>query len=165
MQTVTAQSNKGPRNSDKYIPWYFVAFFAALFVWDGIFVYTATSTHTGVVEEGTYNRGLNYNATVDAAELQDALNWKSSLDFSNAGVLSFSLKDDKGEMIKGATVSAQFFRPTQAGHDFNLGLNEAQSGHYASLIRTTPGQWEVRIFVQWKQHRYQVTERIIVPQP
>ena len=165
MRTVPTETLTGkPRKSDKYIPWYFVAFFAALFIWDGIFVYTATSTHTGVVVDNTYNRGLNYNETVAAADAQASLNWHSVITFSPDGILSFNLEDSDGTAIRGASVKAQFFRPTQAGQDFVVGLQEASSGTYQTSIRTTPGQWEVRIFAKWKQQRYQKSKRIIVPQ-
>ncbi|MBV1901885.1 MAG: FixH family protein, partial [Kordiimonadaceae bacterium] len=104
-----------PRKSDKYIPWYFVAFFAVLFIWDGFFVYTATSTHTGVVEDNTYNRGLNYNETIAAADTQAALDWQSEITFSPKGILSFKLEKNDGTAVRSANVKAQFFRPTQAG--------------------------------------------------
>lgn len=165
MQTVSTETQtEKPRKSDKFIPWYFVAFFVALFIWDGIFVYTATSTHTGVVEDNTYNRGLNYNETVAAADRQAALGWQSNVTLSREGTLSFALENAEGKALRGANVKAQFFRPTQAGQDFIVGLQETGSGTYQTVIRTIPGQWEVRVFVRWKQQRYQTSKRIIVQQ-
>jgi len=52
---------------DKLIPWYFVIFFLVLFIVDGIFVYLATSTHTGVVTENAYEKGLRYNEVIERA--------------------------------------------------------------------------------------------------
>ena len=153
----------GPRKSDKYIPLYFVAFFVVLFILDGIFVYLATSSHTGVVEKGTYNRGLAYNDTVAAAEAQEALGWQTGIEYGDAGMVTFSAKDAGGTPIEGAVVQAQFFRPTQDGQDFTQNLFEVSPGTYESAVTAAPGQWDVRIFVEWKQQRYQKTERIFVP--
>jgi len=161
MQTAA----KGPRKSDKYIPWIIVGFFAVLFAWDGYFVYLATSTHTGVVEDNTYNRGLNYNETVAAAEAQQALGWESSVKYDETGLLTVAVKDAEGEALTGATIKAYFFRPTQAGHDFLADLNEAEAGTYNLVRKPSVGQWEVRIFVAWKQQRYQTTTRILVQTP
>ncbi len=158
-------TSSGPRKSDKYIPWYFVGFFALLFIWDGYFTYLATSTFTGVVEDHTYNRGKNYNQTIAASDAQAALGWKSILTLqSDDAQLIFKLRDADGNAISGAKVVAFFFRPTQAGGDTLKPLTETNSGTYQiNTVGTAPGQWDVRIFVQWKQLRYQMSKRIVVP--
>lgn len=161
MQTAA----KGPRDSDKFIPWIIVGFFVVLFAWDGYFVYLATSTHTGVVEDNTYNRGLDYNSTVAAAEAQQALGWQSTVTFDESGLLTFALANAEGEVLEGAAVKAYFFRPTQAGRDFLADLTEAEPGTYNLIRKPAVGQWEVRIFVTWKQQRYQTTTRILVQKP
>jgi len=165
VRTVTTGPEKsGMRKSDKYIPWYFVGFFVVLFILDGIFVYLATSSHTGVVEKGSYQRGLDYNETVAAADAQAQLGWQADLVFEQNGALSFTLANAEGAALEGAKVKAQFFRPTQDGQDFLVDLSPNTKG-YSAEVKAAPGQWDVRIFVEWKQLRYQMTERIVVPQP
>jgi len=56
---------------DRIIPLYFVAFFVVIAIFDGIFVYLATSTHSGVVTENAYQKGLNYNQYIDAYNQQE----------------------------------------------------------------------------------------------
>jgi len=153
----------GPRPSDKYIPWYIVAFFAVFLSVDSAFLYIAASTHTGVVEDHTYQRGLHYNDTVAAAEAEAALGWQSELTLT-AGKLELSLKDRVDNPLRAARVTADFFRPTQAGGDFTVTLNEVSDGLYSTdQIDAIPGQWEVRVFVEWKKNHYQLSERILVP--
>jgi nitrogen fixation protein FixH len=161
MQSLPA----GPRKSDKYIPWYFVGFFIVLFITDGIFVYIATSTHTGVVEQSTYQHGLKYNETVAASEAQDRLGWQADMQFSTGGVLSVAVNDAEGVALKGANVRAQFFRPTQDGQDFSFDMGEVSAGQYKKPVKAAPGLWEVRIFVEWNQQQFQMTKRIVVPNP
>lgn len=152
------------KKSDRLIPWYFVAFFVGLAIWDGIFVYVATSTHTGVVTDEAYDRGINYNDTIAAAEAQAALGWSGDIEFKN-GQLVGNLRDANGHAIVGARAEALFFRPTQDGSDFNVGLTEVSDGRYiSSALSAAPGQWDVRIFVTWKQKQFQTAARIVVPQ-
>ena len=152
------------KKSDKLIPWYFVAFFVVLAILDGIFVYLANSSHTGVVTDEAYQRGLEYNKTIAAAEAQEALGWTSETVLENDQLVS-TLRDANGNALVGARVRAQFFRPTQDGHDFIISLTEVLDGRYvSSSLAAKPGQWDVRIFVEWKQQQYQKAQRIVVSQ-
>ena len=58
---------------DRIIPLYFVAFFVFIAIMDGIFVYLATTTHSGVVTENAYQKGLNYNQYITAYDQQEML--------------------------------------------------------------------------------------------
>lgn len=154
---------KGPRPSDKYIPWYFVAFFVVLAILDGIFVYLATTSHTGVVEENHYEKGLAYNERVAAIEAQEALGWVSEISFGDKGDLLFEIVDRDQLPLEGASVEAQFVRPTQDGSDFLRALGEIQPGLYAvDAGEVSAGQWEIRVFVEWKQQQYQTSKRVVV---
>jgi len=160
----TNQTETGPRKSDKYIPWYFVAFFAVFLSFDAVFYYMASTSHTGVVVENSYQHGLDYNDVVSAAETQTALGWQSEITFTNTGQLELQLNNTGGDPVTAATVTARFFRPTQAGGDFTIALNDTGSGLYRSdQINAAPGQWEIRVYVLWKQQHYQVNKRVLVP--
>lgn len=155
---TTATANK----RDKWIPWYFVAFFAVLAVMDGIFVYLATNTHTGVVTEQAYDRGLNYNETVEAAEAQAALGWQGAISYSSNGILTFDLSANDAPLV-GAEVVAEFTRPTHNGVDFSIPLVDLYNGRYQALVDfPLDGVWDARVFVTWKQQQYQQGKRLIV---
>lgn len=161
-QAMTSEVKPTIRKSDKYIPWYFVGFFLVLFCLDGVFVYLATSSHTGVVEESSYQRGLEYNDRVEAANAQERLGWQSGLVYSADGHLTLTLTTKEGAPIEGAQVTAQFFRPTQAGGDIVLRLTGEGNGNYGAAIKPSAGQWDVRVFAKWKQQHYQVTKKIFI---
>ena len=150
----------------RLIPWYIVAFFVVVAVLDGIFVYVATSTHTGVVTEHAYDEGLAYNETVAAADAQKQLGWQSEIVLTGNRMLSFSLKDTDGKPLTGAVVKAQFMRPTQAGMDFSLELSESADGVYTAPV-TFPvdGLWDVRVFALEGEHDFQAHERLVVKKP
>lgn len=147
---------------DKWIPWYFVAFFVGLAIMDGIFVYLATSTFTGVVTDQAYERGLKYNETVAAAEAQAELGWTSSATLDQNGTFEFFLSDGP-QGIVGAEVVAEFTRPTQSGVDFQRPLTGLQDGSYfAQVSFPLDGIWDVRVYVTWNQQQYQHSQRLIV---
>jgi nitrogen fixation protein FixH len=152
----------GPKPSDKWIPWYFVAFFVVLAMFDGVFVYIATQTHTGVVSDNAYNEGLRYNETIASSVVQNALGWKSEIKYTD-GRLSVNLQQAENQVLTGAVVEASFIRPTQDGGDFRAKLIESGSGVYEVSVAPAQGQWDVRIFVTWKQIQYQAVQRVIVP--
>lgn len=162
MQEGEAKGKGTVGRFDKWIPWYFVAFFVGLAILDGIFVFVATSTHTGVVTENAYQKGLDYNDTIEAARVQEGLGWSASIAY-NDGSLSINLNDDAGQAIENAAVEAVFFRPTQDGLDFNVRLLPVGSGHYANQVSAQEGQWDVRVYVTWQQKHFQTARRIVVP--
>ena len=147
---------------DKWIPWYFVAFFVGLAIMDGIFVYLATSTFTGVVTDQAYERGLKYNETVAAAEAQAELGWVGSAALEGNETFSFTLSDGANALV-GADVVAEFTRPTQSGVDFQVPLMGLQNGTYSAQVDfPLEGIWDVRVYVTWKQQQYQHSQRLMV---
>lgn len=156
--TQTTMSNR-----DRLIPWYIVGFFAFIAVMDGIFVYLATSTHTGVVTEQAYQRGLDYNETVAAAETQAALGWSGDIQYQDDGEFVFSLSTETREAVTGAEIIAEFTRPTHNGVDFSVPIVERSPGTYqAPVAFPLDGLWDVRVFVTWNQQQYQQAARLII---
>lgn len=152
-----------PKRIDRYIPWMIVGFFVVVAIFDGIFVYLATSTHTGVVTDHAYQRGLKYNQTVSAANRQQALGWQASLELQNQAQLVLKIADKDGQSINGATVQAQIQRPTQDGYDFETDLSNAGGGTYwAPVTFPLPGQWDVKVLVTWKQEQFQLSKRLVI---
>ena len=143
---------------DKFIPWYFVIFFVVLALVDGVMVTLAVSTQTGLVTEHPYEKGLAYNQVVKAEEQQEALGWKSDVKYEN-GILFFVLKDAGGKILHADAITANIVRPTQAGMDFLVKLNEGK----VPIIFPIKGLWEVRVHAKVGQQEYQQSKRIIVP--
>lgn len=151
------------RKSDKWIPYYFVAFFLFLFAADGFMAYLAVSTHTGVVEKDAYQRGVDYNLTIQEKTRQKQSGWSSVIGFSEEGDLVFTLKDRDGAGIAGAKVTAEMVRPATAGADFTQALAEKGApGVYETLL-TFPerGYWEIRIFAEKDGVTYRKYKRVV----
>lgn len=151
-----------PRQSDKYIPWYFVAFFVVLAVLDGFFVYLATSTQPGLVTEHAYQKGVAYNETIAQAEAQAALGWQCRITLEGK-TLVLTLKDKDNAPITGAAVEASITRPTSNGHDFTVALAESAPGVYSvDPAFPMPGLWNIGAQVTWNQQHYQKSQRVVL---
>lgn len=154
-------ANPQQRSSDRLIPWYIVLFFVVLtFVFAG-FTYIAQKTHTGLVTDQAYEKGLAYNRTIENARAQDALGLISVIEYKNGKVL-FNLKDRNGQIVADAKVTAVFFRPVHDGMDMSVDMT-ARDGIYSALISLPErGLWEVRVHAVTPAGDYQSSRRIVI---
>jgi nitrogen fixation protein FixH len=157
-----------PRPSDRWIPWYIVAFFVALVSTLVPMAVIAVRTNTGLVTTGAYEKGLAYNKNIHAEEQQDALKWRSELTVapSSGGKVQadFALNDAEGRPLEGADVKLWLVRPTQAGSDQNVSMQARSAGHYsAELILPAHGLWEARVSATLGGKNYQVVKRVVLP--
>ncbi|MGH1375512.1 MAG: FixH family protein [Alphaproteobacteria bacterium] len=145
---------------DKWILFYFIAFFATFFSVDALFVYLALNTHTGVIEERSYEKGLAYNEVLKRAETQPNLQEKVSY---ADGVLRWKIADVEGTPITKASVTAEIIRQVQDGHDFNVTLDHQKNGIYETrLSLPLQGKWLARLNSTWNNTQYQTTHQFIV---
>lgn len=126
-----------------------LAFFGVIFGMNIVFIYFATNTWTGLYQENAYIDGLNYNRTIEAAEAQEALEWKGSLELSSLGnqkVITFKLADKNDEALSGFIVKAKIRRPTLQEYDQSFILAESKAGYYETTLDLPfNGQWHVSL--------------------
>lgn len=154
----------GPR--DSWIPWLFVGFFGVVLAANLTLAYVAISTFTGLETDGYYRKGLEYNRVIEAEHRQAALGWTVSVAFDptaeRRGRLSVRAFDGSGKPLDGATVTAQLFRPTQAGYDKDITLHPAGAGSYeAEFELPLRGQWDIRTQIAHRSDVYRTVERIV----
>jgi nitrogen fixation protein FixH len=154
------------KNSDRWIPWSFVAFFVLLVLADGVFVALALTSWTGLDTEQAYAQGLMHNQTLARTRAQDERGLQSSLDVAPEGEkvrVEFALADRAGDPIAGGAAEVIFHRPTQAGLDFAFPLLERSPGRYSGVAPLAAlGQWEVRIHFLHAAGDYQANKRVVL---
>jgi nitrogen fixation protein FixH len=158
---------KGPRPSDRWIPWYFVAFFVALTLVLAHMVWLAVGSYPGTVSDRAYEQGLAYNKSLQATAAQQALGWQGKLDVRAAGAatqLRYVLRDADGQLLKDATIHCWLYRPSSNKLDEKMALAAQADGSYGAVV-TLPakGMWEVRLAAQAQGHAFQQTERVVIP--
>lgn len=140
------------RKNDKYIPLYFVGAFMVVFVVNMVFVYMATKTHTGVVTENAYEKGLDYNEIIELADTQENLEGEILLENDN---IVF-----KSNLVE-ADVNAHISRPTRDGLDYEIKLAGTNGVFTAKANFPMQGQWKITIVAKWEDKQYQQSKTVI----
>jgi len=161
-----------PFRGDSWIPWAFVGFFVVVVLVNGIMIWVAFATWTGISGENanSYRQGLSYNERLAAVRAQDALGWQAAVRFESdesavrSGALAFDLAEANGGPLVGAEVTAQLLRPTHPGQDFAVPLLPAGApGTYAADITfPLPGQWDVQVTAGHPEGTYRLDDRLFV---
>lgn len=142
------------RSKGWWYPWIFVAGMLVVILVNGVLVYFALGTWTGIETEDHYRKGLAYNQALAAARIQDERGWQVSMAFDPAptnaeehrGRLTITMSDRDGLPLDGLTVTVSLIRPTHEGYDFNLTLKQTGRGIYSSSIAVPlPGQWDAKV--------------------
>ncbi|MGF1456167.1 MAG: FixH family protein [Alphaproteobacteria bacterium] len=143
------------------------ALFAVVFIVNGLFVYFALTSWTGVEEQQAYERGLAYNEALARAEHQKALGWTADVTVDRlAGEdrVRLSLTGPGAAALTGARVEGTLRRPTQAELDRTVTLEEAGPGVYQTLVDLPArGVWDLRLHVHQGEDTLELRERIILP--
>lgn len=158
-----------PLLTGKKVLVYFLAFFALFMSVNIIFMITAERTHTGVVTEEAYQKGLEYNKVIEEANKQDALGWTHRLvvrlDLEDKRRVTLRLKDAKKHKLTGAGVLVRFYRPVgKEGLTLDVTLQEKNPGTYVALV-TFPerGKWDAYIGVRKGDAVYRAHDQVNAP--
>lgn len=164
--TVMTDLNE-PEKKKSIIPYYFFAFFAVVVTVNGIMIYIALSSWTGLETKNHYLKGLSYNDNLQGAEQMANLGWQKQLDVVQiSGLLTkvvYELKDKEGKAITGAVVKVLAQRPTHHGYDQEVTLQETTAGVYEGPVEfPLEGQWDLRQIVQKGEGFLLEVDRFIV---
>lgn len=152
-----------------WYPWIFVGGMLLVIVVNGIMMFFATSTFTGLSTDDYYRKGAEYNKTIAAREAMEKLGWRVKFDFQAAPAgapsrVSARFLDNDGQPISGLTVKIYRYRPTQDGHDAFVDLAYSGEGTYrAELVLPLPGIWDLRLLAGRGEEQFQSSHRIQVP--
>ncbi|HWA50711.1 MAG TPA: FixH family protein [Dongiaceae bacterium] len=157
-----------PPRWSKLIPWMFVGGFAIVIAVNASLIYFAQSSFSGLDTEHPYERGLDYNRTLEAAAAQEKLGWHGKISLAKAlngqHELAVLFADKAAGPIEGLEVTAYLRRPSNQGLDQTIQLHRQGSGRYAAEIALpAPGQWDVRIVARQGETSWQESERLFVP--
>lgn len=157
-----------------WYPYIFVAAFGVVVAVNGVLIYSAVATFTGLETENHYEKGNVYNSDIAMARQQEALGWQvaakvlpdpAQQDGAKRHVsVEAVFKDKNGEAITGLAVRALFIRPVQAGHDVSIPMSSKGQGRYvADADLDFHGQWDLRVVAMGEKDSYQLAERIQIP--
>ena len=131
----------------RHVLWGFIVFFGLIFAMNGVFLYYALSTHTGLDTTNAYRRGLDYNSRLAAEKRQNRLGWQAALTLApQRDRLTLIVKSKTGLPVSYLDVSALLGRPATDKFDHKLVLKEDSPGRYeADFAPLDAGNWIVTI--------------------
>lgn len=159
--SAPAQGLKG-----KHVLFAVLAFFGTVFLANGIFLYAALSTYTGVVAQEPYRKGLHYNQRIAAAERQEQLGWSTEVALRPGAGLSLEVRDRDGRPVSNLLISGVLGRPSTNRHDRSVTLSEVEPGRYTvPADALSPGAWLVNLEAVWvgtgdKEPVYRLRKRL-----
>jgi nitrogen fixation protein FixH len=154
------------RPRDLWVPWLIVAGFGLVILVNGIMVYFAITSFTGLQTEGHYQRGLDYNEVLAGERAQDALGWAVGIEFEETGDgrgrLSVQAADKAGGPLNDAGVTVRLVRPVQVGYDIEVTLAAAGDGLYAADVELPlRGQWDILAQIRHPSGNFSTAKRIV----
>jgi nitrogen fixation protein FixH len=125
-----------------------LGFFGVTIAVNSVFITYALSTFSGEDVSTPYQRGLEYNKTLEARAAQSALKWTASIDVAReAGtdaLIVVSISGADGAPLSGLDVAATLRRPTDAKLDRTVVLEPMGNGSYRGVAKgVAAGQWDV----------------------
>lgn len=148
-------------------PWVFVAMFAVVLAANGIMMIFAFTSWTGLETLGAYDKGIDYNRTLEAARAQEALGWRVESQVVATGAqgvrIEVALRDRHGNTVTPERVRVRLIRPTHSGHDTMATLAKLAAGRYGTdLTLPLRGQWDLLILAEHPGGVYQARRRVVV---
>ncbi|WP_339631357.1 FixH family protein [uncultured Sneathiella sp.] len=142
-------SIEGKRLTGRHVAIMLAAFFGLMFAVNGVFVYFALGSFSGVSEKDAYKRGLSYNQEIDHHTRQLARNWHSEINFmqtgASQGTLTLDIRDKDGKALEDLRIVATIRRPVVDSTDQEASLLYGGEDYIADLTLGGPGQWDVSI--------------------
>lgn len=162
-----AASGGEPERKSLWIPYAFFGAFLFVVAVNGVMIYFAVTTFSGVETENHYIKGIKYNAALEGQRAQTERGWKVGLDFVSPeplkGRVSLNLRDKEGNLLREATATLRAVRPVTAGHDFDIELSYLGEGRLAAEpVFPLPGVWDLKLNVVHATGDYQEVKRIWV---
>lgn len=112
-----------------------IAFFGIILAVNVAMISMALSTHSGIVANEPYRKGLKYNERIEAGEKQHALGWTDDIAFAAGGrEFVVNLTDKDAKPVRGLKVSALVGRPSTDHDDLDLTLEEVAPGRYEAKL-------------------------------
>ncbi len=121
-------------------------FFGTMLLANGIFLYFALSTFSGLDNPNAYQEGVDYNDRIEAAHRQTALGWAHKVTLTKDGRLELSINDKTGDAVSGLRISGTIERPASDRFTYKLEFKETGLGLYTAQVENIDvGTWIVAL--------------------
>ncbi|MFT6559091.1 FixH family protein [Sneathiella sp.] len=143
-------------------------FFGVMFAVNGVFVYFALTSFSGISVQDAYKKGLSYNEEISRFEDQQARGWKTDLVVEiledKKVFLSLTVSDKQNQKINDIGASLLVSRPAREDQDQLFTMVPTRAGFELETTFAEPGQWDLLITLKGGgfDKPYRVEKRIWV---
>ncbi|WP_374378434.1 FixH family protein [Dongia sp.] len=160
-------TGSAPVRRSLWIPAIFVFGFLVVIAVNGVLIYTAVSSFSGLETDNAYEKGIHYNQALVAAAANAETGWhaESSVVAGENGNrrLNVAITDRTGQPVTELKVEAYLVRPTNAGMDETVALTDIGGGLYrADIAPKALGNWELRLQASRGDVTWQQVQRIFL---
>ncbi len=171
---MALKNSPQPERTSRWIPFVLFSGLGVAVVVNGIFVWFALTSWTGLTTEDHYQKGLHYNDALAAQDQQNQLGWTAKVTFepddgagvpagSASGRLLVTVQDRDGRPVTDLAMVAAWRRPTHEGYDQDLALRATGAGRYTAAVDVPLlGIWDVHVQAARRSDRYQTHARLYV---
>ena len=143
-----------------------LGFFGVIFAVNGVMIYEALSTLSGVDTDSAYQAGRIFEQDVAAAKTQTERNWHVDAAIqSGTGVnenLEISVHDAAGVPLAGLDASVTFERPVDRRLDRKVAVYEDSAGHFHGSAALQTGQWDLVLELSRKNERLFISRNRVI---
>lgn len=171
-QAASSPKKRPERPRGWWYPWIFVAFFAVVVSVNGVMIFFAYDSWTGLETKDHYVKGLAYDDTIAAKKAQEALGWTVSYDLetisknpdgSRQVAYKVTFLDHNQAPVTPLKARTFFIRPTSEGMDVNALANKREDGVVGGVMTVAAaGQWDLRVYAESRGRKYQLVQRVVI---
>jgi nitrogen fixation protein FixH len=163
---ASGPSGAQPQRRSLWIPWLFVGLMLLVVVVNGVMIYFAEHTFSGLDTQKYYEEGVDYNTSLKDAAASAALGWtaKAAIEPNGAAdTVRVAITDRSGAPVSGLHLALHLVRPVSTALDQFLDLRPTAPGVYAAEVKLPArGAWELRLEATGGRATWQSTQRLFV---
>ena len=146
------------------IPLSFIAAFAIVIAVNGVMMWLAVASFSGLYSDHARDIGVTYNRVIAEQKARDALGWKIATSWQpEAQRLEISLANADGRPLSGARVSLELVRPAEKFPPIDVHLTDLGDGRFGARIDLPlRGSWDLDIAVESNAQHFAVTKRVFL---
>ncbi|MCC7017510.1 MAG: FixH family protein [Rhodospirillales bacterium] len=159
--------NRLTRKTGWWYPWALFGVMVVTMIVNGILVWIADDTFSGLATGRYGDLGVDYNRALEGRAAQERLGWRADIAFEprgGGGVIEVRLATREGDPVEGADAELLIRRPVEDGFDRRIGLIPEGNGRYTARVALPkPGQWALHLLVRRGDVVFQHQTRIMAP--
>lgn len=167
MTALLRRAEVALKRNSRWIPAIFFAMFGVIILVNGIMIYLALDSFTGLQTRNHYREGLAYNEHLEAQRKQDALGWQVETDLldqrDRSGRLRLAVTNAEGATLSLDQARLRFIRPGDPNLDFMQSLSVSGPGPYETQVAwPAEGVWDMKLTIFKGGDSYQINRRLMV---